>query len=110
MTVSRWISLFIVALYVTFFLCMLHVGGESPELSQEDFEAILGSALGLLVWLGLCLACIWYGDEMGEGLVGARFGLVSSPSPGWAVQLMGWVLLLLPVLMVIYCALADEGQ
>lgn len=38
---------------------------------------------------------------IGEGIVGAKFGLISSTSPGWAVKLLGWVLLLLPAAVVL---------
>jgi len=59
---------------------------------------LLFSVLLLIAWRkrGGWLVAISWGDELGEGLAGARFGLVSSSSPGWAVKLMGWVLLLLP--------------
>ena len=46
---------------------------------------------------------------MGEGLVGARFGLVSSTSPGWAVTLMGWVLLLLPAGLALFFSLCGTS-
>lgn len=55
---------------------------------------------GLIFWLGLSLGCIWWGDELGEGLIGAKYGLVSASSPGWAVKLIGWLLLLAPTLVV----------
>jgi len=61
--------------------------------------AVLGGCGGL--WLVVCLGCIWWGDELGEGLVGAKFGLISSTSPGWAVKLIGWVLLLLSAAVVL---------
>lgn len=87
---SRWMSLAVAGLYVV-------VGGiafltDDPPSGQDLLEGLAAVAL----WLAVCLGCIWWGDELGEGLAGARFGLVSSSSPGWAVKLMGWVLLLLP--------------
>lgn len=81
---SRWISLSIAIVYLVWS-------------AFDDLEKIGG----MLMWLGLCLGCIWWGDELGEGLVGAKFGLISSPSPGWAVKLMGWILLFMPAILII---------
>ena len=97
MYLSRLISLFVAGLYVLILLAMCLVGDFGDQSQREIVE----SFLGLLVWLLLSLACIWYGDEMGEGLIGARCGLISSPSAGWAVKFVGWVLLFLPILLSI---------
>ena len=43
----------------------------------------------------LPLACIWYGDELGE--YADSFG-ITRKSPGWMVKVGGWVLLLLPAI------------
>jgi hypothetical protein len=92
---SRLISLVIIAVYLVVFIVFYLVGEfEAQEVAVKSF-------VGLLAWTGLSLACIWYGDEMGDGLVGARFGLISSPSPGWAVKLIGWVLLLMPIIVAV---------
>jgi len=80
MSISRTLSLLVAGIYV-FIACF---GGEAVE----DFAGVL--AVALLLGLG----CIWFGDELGEGLTGARFGLISSPSPGWAVKFTGWVIIL----------------
>ena len=46
----------------------------------------------------LPLACIWFGDELGN-YVGALPGpAVNRKSPAWMVKLGGWVLLLLPAI------------
>ena len=68
---------------------------------QELFERLFGVVGGMIVWLGLSLGCIWWGDELGEGLIGAEFGLISSTSPGWFVKFVGWVLLLVPIIVVV---------
>ena len=44
----------------------------------------------------LPVACIWFGDELGE-YVGGGSG-ITRKSPGWMVKLGGWVLLLLPAI------------
>jgi len=47
----------------------------------------------------LPLACIWFGDELGE-YVGVLPGpSINRKSPAWMVKLGGWVLLLLPVII-----------
>lgn len=99
MDVSRWLSLSIAIIYILFFGFSIVLGREYKEMSTaEIFEA----AFGIVFWLGCSLGCIWFGDEFGEGMVGAKCGLVSSPSPGWAVKLMGWILLMLPAGLLIW--------
>jgi hypothetical protein len=50
----------------------------------------------------LPLACIWYGDELGE-YVGTFPGpSINRKSPGWMVKLGGWVLLLLPAIRFLF--------
>jgi hypothetical protein len=105
MNVSRWLSLSIAIIYILFFVFPLVLNRDSDEISNRD---IAEGAFGLLFWLALSLGCIWFGEELGEGLVGARFGLVSFPSPGWAVQLMGWILLLLPAVIFLWNLVGAE--
>jgi hypothetical protein len=95
----RWLSILIAGIYVVFSLWPLVLG--DPE-DDPSAEGLFDSIVGMLFWLALSLGCIWYGDELGEGLVGARYGLVSSPSPGWAVALIGWILLLLPAFIALF--------
>lgn len=95
---TRWLSLAVVAVYVVVVgFGLLSAEDSRPLAGQDLFNLVAGGGL----WLGVCLGCIWWGDELGEGLVGAKFGLVSSTSPGWAVKLIGWVLLLLPAAVVL---------
>lgn len=89
----KWLSIVVAALYIVVPICLFVLGRrEGGFLTPDLFEM----AAGLFLWLGVSLGCIWYADELGESLVGAKFGLVSSSSPGWAVEVMGWILLLLP--------------
>jgi hypothetical protein len=90
---SRWISLAVIVFYILFLTVGLIFSGEINDISNES---LVKGIVGIIFWLVLSLGCIWYGDELGEGLVGAKYGLVSESSPGWAVQLIGWILLLLP--------------
>jgi hypothetical protein len=93
MDTSKLISLLIAALYVIAFTC-LFVFDEERDAQWKG--SLFRGVSGLFLWLGLSLGCIWWGDELGEGLIGAKYGLISKSSPGWAIKLMGWILLLLP--------------
>lgn len=84
---------------VAFVSVLIHEAADGDLSARDVFEQTFFG----LFWLALSLGCIWYGDELGEGLTGARYGLISEPSPGWAVQMMGWVLLLVPVVIAVYC-------
>jgi hypothetical protein len=99
MDVSRWLSLSIAIIYILFFGFSINLGGENEEMSRRD---IFEGAFGLILWLVISVGCIWLGDELGEGMVGAKYDLVSSPSPGWAVKLLGWILLMLPAGMFVW--------
>ena len=95
---TRWLSLAVVAVYVVVVgFGLLSAEDSRPLVGQDLFNLVAGGGL----WLVVCLGCIWWGDELGEGLVGAKFGLISSTSPGWAVKLIGWVLLLLSAAVVL---------
>lgn len=103
MGLSRIVSLLVAVLYVIALVCILGSGPQHDgPARKEHFENLYYSAGGMLLWLALCLGCIWWGDELGEGLIGAKYGLVSAPSPGWAVKLIGWLLLLVPALVACY--------
>jgi hypothetical protein len=59
-----------------------------------------GPALAFRVSIGLLLplACIWFGDEMG-----ARTSYrITSPTPGFLVRWGGWVVLLMPVVVMLF--------
>ena len=106
MDLLRWISLAVAVLYVIILgLGALSDDSSKPLSSQDIFEGIGGIGL----WLAISLGCIWWGDDLGEGMVGAKFGLISSASPGWAVKLMGWVLLLLPGALFLIWGLGEDG-
>lgn len=93
------LSLVIAAIYV--FGAVLSLAGDDAD-SRDIYE----TAFGVLIWLLISLGCIWYGDELGDGLVGAKFGLISSRSPGWAVAFIGWVFLLAPGLVALFYKLS----
>lgn len=61
-------------------------------LTSEDVEVIL-PVLGFVL---LSLACIWFGDEIGDytGWMGPR--PITARTPGGMIRFVGWLLLLLP--------------
>jgi hypothetical protein len=87
-SLSKILSLLVAGVYLLIPIVMYICG------NQEAFEGIVM----VLIYLVLPMACIWYGDELG-GLTGIKYGLVSSTSPGWGVEVIGWLLLLLPLIV-----------
>ena len=71
--------------------------------------AYIGSGVGAAWKVGifviLPLACIWFADAMGGYLGPTSRGAITSTTPGWLVCIAGWLLLLMPVLVVIVCAI-----
>lgn len=65
-----------------------------PPKSVTDLTATI---LLRIIGLTFPLACIWFGDEMGE-YGGSFFRPITKASPGGLVRAGGWLLLLLPVL------------
>jgi hypothetical protein len=60
----------------------------------------------LAIKVGICvilpLACIWFSESMGRytGLGGLAYGYpITEESPGILVCIMGWVVLLLPIVV-----------
>ena len=82
---AKIISLLIALVY----LIVAFISGGSETLLQ------------ILVFLLLPLGVIWFGDELG-GYTGRliRLHYVVSSSPGYLVRFMGWVLLLLPAILL----------
>jgi hypothetical protein len=83
--VSRWLS----ALLVTAYIAVAFVAG--------------GSLLGVTT-AGACLLpwmCVWFPGAMGSYTVG-QVGMITSASPATMVWLMGWVVLLLPVIVILF--------
>ena len=53
----------------------------------------------------LPLACIWFSDAMGGYVGPTTSGAITTPSPGLIVCILGWLLLLLPIITGICYAL-----
>ena len=87
---NRIVSALIAALYLIF--AYVHGGAE------------LAFKIGLLVIFPL--ACIWFANAMG-GYTGPTTNIaITKASPGLIVAILGWLLLLLPVIIRIISALA----
>ena len=89
--IGRVLSLIIAVVYLV-------VGGFSATSKGK----LLGALLIVGVWVLLPLACIWFGDELGE-YIGAFPGPgINRKSPAWMVKAGGWVLLLLPAIIFLF--------
>lgn len=90
----RRISLLVVLIYVTVYFFA------APPKSAAIVVVRLFQVVGYFL---LPLACIWYGEEMGE-YVGTFPGpAINRQTPGWMVKLGGWFLLFLPALIALFC-------
>lgn len=55
----------------------------------------------MLGFLMLPLGCIWFGDELGGFIgVGSKGIFISETTPGIFVQIVGWLLLLMPAVIL----------
>ena len=93
----RRISLLIVLVYAALYFFA------APPQSAAIVVVRLFQMVGYFL---LPLACIWYGDEMGE-YVGTLPGpAINRRTPGWMVKFGGWFLLFLPAILVLFvCSL-----
>jgi hypothetical protein len=69
----------------------------------------MAGALISVLSLAFPLACIWFGDDLGEYYRdGTLIPEITSPSPGRFVRWGGWMLLLLPAFIVLLVWLLDS--
>jgi hypothetical protein len=61
----------------------------------------IGAIIRVCIMLVLPLGCIWFGTAMGGYTGTMRLHPITSSSPGWLVRIVGWILLLLPVIVLI---------
>lgn len=90
---SRNLSLIVVLAYAAFAL----VGG-----SSRSALAAVGAVLATMVYALVPLACIWFGEGMGDYIGSAPGPAINRRTPGWMVQIGGWFLLLLPALIFFF--------
>jgi hypothetical protein len=86
--VGRTLSLIIAAVY----LGVTAISASSPSKLLVGLLVVCGALL-------LPLACIWFGEEMGEYIGILPGPAITSKSPAWMVKVGGWVLLLLPAIV-----------
>lgn len=69
-----------------------------------------GAGAGFIIatFVILPLACIWFSDAMGGYIGPAWHGSITAPTPGLAVCIAGWFLLLLPLVIGIVYALTSS--
>jgi len=89
MKLSKIISLVIAVAY----LVIVHFIGDQESL----FEVV--------PYLIFVITLIWYGDDLayygvGSGIGGHDAGRIDEPSPPSLIKFMGWVLLLIPILLI----------
>lgn len=63
------------------------------------------SLVPIFVYLFFSLSFIWFGETIGRYtgpiIIRAWVGQITRPSPSWLVKFMGWVLLILPAIIMI---------
>ena len=88
--ISRALSVVVASIYL----------GLAIYFSQQG--TLTGNLLRMGMGLLFPLACIWFGDELGD-YVGTLPGpAITHTTPGWMVKLGGWVLLLLPAIVSLF--------
>jgi hypothetical protein len=94
---SRIIALIVAALYLTGLTYFLATDVIGQDISEDEKIDAAETTLAVIVWLIVCLAFIFWGDEIGQWkgfYVGLRY--IDQASPGIAVAIIGWILLLTP--------------
>lgn len=83
----------IVSLAIAIIYLVIDVLAFRPRSSTD----LITTILLMLIGLAFPLACIWFGDEVGE-YTGPLWRPITKTTPGGLVRLGGWMLLLLPVI------------
>ena len=74
----------------------------------NSWSHLMADIIMRILSLAFPLACIWYGDDLGEYYQdGILFPRITTASPGRLVRLGGWMLLLLPVLIFLLVRLLE---
>ena len=94
--ISRFLSLVIAAGYLSIILF-------AP--GAESIRSRVGLLLITVGYLVLPLACIWFGEEMGNYMGTFPGPAINRRTPGCLVSGAGWVLLLFPVIVVLIMAI-----
>ena len=92
---ARRVSVLIVLAYVAFVLF-------AASASQRSANEAIGAVLVTMLYSLLPLACIWFGDEMGDYIGTLPGPAINRRSPGWMVKIGGWFLLLFPAILFVF--------
>ena len=93
---SRVLSLVIAAGYLSFVLF-------AP--GSISVERRIGTVLAVAGYLLIPLLCIWFSDEMGNYTGTFPGPAINKTTPGCLIKVAGWVLLLLPLILVLIMAI-----
>lgn len=87
---QRRLSVAIAILYVVIHLLISH---------PKSFREVAATVSIRFLTVLFPLACIWFGDEMGDYVGVLPIPSITKPSPGWLVRLGGWVLLCIQLII-----------
>ncbi len=93
MSKSKLLSLFVSVFYLVAFVCLAS--------RTHPLRVVMQGIGALLICLLLSLGCIWFSDEIAVVLDRGRWPELN-PDWGFFVRIMGWVLLLLPVIIFVF--------
>jgi hypothetical protein len=75
----------------------------------NSWSHLMADIIIRILSLAFPLACIWFADDLADYYRdGTQFPEITTPSPGRFVRLGGWILLLLPVLLLLLVRLLDS--
>lgn len=87
MTLNRFLSGLLAIIYIVF------------AFTHFSFVGAVKFSLGLIV----PLLCIWFSEAMGGFTGWMPHVAVTKSSPGWAIWLVGWLVLLVPgIIWIVY--------
>jgi len=66
----------------------------------------IAASLKMMIGIIMPLACIWFGDEMGQYRGTIRLQAMTCSTPGYLVRAGGWLILLLPIIIAIVMIMA----
>jgi hypothetical protein len=92
MDLSRWISLIVVAAYVTVFIVAPLSKDDSGDYPVDGRLFISQFGGGVLLLLGF--VCVWWSEILGDALWTGRGAWNPKPSSGGGVRLLGWIFLM----------------
>ncbi len=91
---------------ISLIICIVYLAITLWKEDGKTFVVVFGFSF-------FCLACIWFGDEVGAHFWSPRGnsfnGVPNQPSPGVLVRFMGWVMLSAPAIIAIVISFSNKG-